>query len=73
MLCYFYKRICIVMYKNFIGIVYFFFFGNGIYNEYNLFLVLFFSKVIFFSICNMVNSLYIYFIYSIVFFSCMYI
>lgn len=56
MSCYLHKRTCTVMYKNSTGIAHFFFFGNGIYNEYNLFSALFSPKAISFSICNMVNS-----------------
>lgn len=73
MSCYLHKRTCTVMYKNSTGIAHIFFFGNGIYNEYNLFSALFSPKAISFSICNMVNSLYIYFIHSIASFSCMHI
>lgn len=73
MSCYLHKRTCIVMYKNSTGIAHIFFFGNGIYNEYNLFSALFSPKAISFSICNMVNSLYIYLIHSISSFSCMHI
>lgn len=73
MSCYLHKRTCTVMYKNSTGIAHIFFFGNGIYNEYNLFSALFSPKEISFSICNMVNSLYIYFIHSIASFSCMHI
>lgn len=73
MSCYLHKRTCTVMYKNSTGIAHIFFFGNGIYNEYNLFSALFSPKAISFSICNMVNSLYIYFIHNIASFSCMHI
>lgn len=73
MSCYLHKRTCTVMYKNSTGIAHIFFFGNGIYNEYNLFSALFSPKAISFSICNMVNSIYIYFIHSIASFSCMHI
>lgn len=73
MSCYLHKRTCTVMYKNSTGIAHIFFWGNGIYNEYNLFSALFSPKAISFSICNMVNSLYIYFIHSIASFSCMHI
>lgn len=41
MSCYLHKRTCTVMYKNSTGIAHIFFFGNGIYNEYNLFSALF--------------------------------
>lgn len=73
MSCYLHKRTCTVMYKNSTGIAHIFFWGNGIYNEYNLFSALFSPKAISFSICNMVNSLYIYFIHNIASFSCMHI
>lgn len=73
MSCYLHKHTCTVMYKNSTGIAHIFFLEMVFTMNTTCSQHCFPPKAISFSICNMVNSLYIYLIHSISSFSCMHI